>query len=173
MEAKELFIRYGCSHFKMNRAGILDEYMKFQISKEQEEQWISEYITNSLTPSLTGADGAKEYSKICDSAANSKRVENIKKVFLFLVADNGVDDVTRLAMILRAGDLAGRMSRKGGERALAAKGIKDMVLNKINTISKKAADGRIIRDDSVPCITYVEDDIERYIQRCRKVWEGI
>jgi len=43
LKAKEIFIRYEGSHFYMSIDGEYENYKKYQVSKEQEKEWINEY----------------------------------------------------------------------------------------------------------------------------------
>lgn len=47
-KAKELFFNYGSSKFQMLRDGFYNEYIGYGISKEQEEQWLTELIVQEL-----------------------------------------------------------------------------------------------------------------------------
>ncbi len=42
-KAKDLFLKYGGSHFHMERDGCYDRYLEFGVSKDQEEAWLKDY----------------------------------------------------------------------------------------------------------------------------------
>lgn len=47
-QAKQLFLKYGGSHFLMAREGEYDLYRSFNIPKEQEYMWIQDYENKLL-----------------------------------------------------------------------------------------------------------------------------
>jgi hypothetical protein len=42
-KAREIFLHYSGSYFQMEREGVLQDYRKYGISKQQELEWIKEY----------------------------------------------------------------------------------------------------------------------------------
>lgn len=46
--AKEIFLKYSGSHFYMDREGEYEYYKSFNISDEQEQQWIKDYLQETL-----------------------------------------------------------------------------------------------------------------------------
>jgi hypothetical protein len=47
--AKKIFLKYGGSHFQMEREGEYQNYKSFGVSKEQENIWLDEYKKEILT----------------------------------------------------------------------------------------------------------------------------
>ncbi len=47
--AKEIFFRYACNHFHLDREVDAEEYKKFDISNEQEKTWTREYVSHWIS----------------------------------------------------------------------------------------------------------------------------
>lgn len=47
-KAKELFISYGTNKFQMSREGVYDEYRSYGITKEQENEWLTELLEEEI-----------------------------------------------------------------------------------------------------------------------------
>lgn len=52
--AKKMFFDYGCNHFYMMKEGVEEEYMKFGVGRQQEEEWFQEYISYWLNELVNG-----------------------------------------------------------------------------------------------------------------------
>lgn len=50
--AKELFLQYGGDAFQMDRQGVYDEYLAFNIAKDTEAEWREDWILRVL-PDMT------------------------------------------------------------------------------------------------------------------------
>ena len=48
-EAKKIFLHYNGSYFHMQREQYLEQYMKFNISKKEERQWLKEKVEKILS----------------------------------------------------------------------------------------------------------------------------
>jgi hypothetical protein len=48
LKAKEIFFKYGGSHYFMYREGDLENYEKYSISEAQEREWLEEYQNELL-----------------------------------------------------------------------------------------------------------------------------
>jgi hypothetical protein len=42
-KAKEIFLNYDCSHFRIYKDGAYEEYKRFKVSKDQERIWLNKY----------------------------------------------------------------------------------------------------------------------------------
>lgn len=72
LEAKEIFLKYGGSHFYMEREGEYENYKKFLISESQEKLWLNEY-QNELLLKIANEDFASDYFiEITDALKRSK-----------------------------------------------------------------------------------------------------
>jgi hypothetical protein len=47
--AKEIFFQYSCNHFFLDRDVDAEEYKKFDVSNEQENKWIREYVSHWIS----------------------------------------------------------------------------------------------------------------------------
>ena len=77
---KEIFIHYGGSHFHMERDGIYQTYKSYNISRDQEIEWLSEYqdcLARKISESPTDSDS---FSKLCQVVTLEGNIESLNKL---------------------------------------------------------------------------------------------
>lgn len=86
-EAKELFLKYGCSHFHMARDAQYEKYKTFNVTKEQEALWVLEYQNEKMAKIQieNSADRFTMYiSSLCDSIEHNNNINAFKLLLEFL-----------------------------------------------------------------------------------------
>lgn len=79
LKAKELFLKYEGSHFYMSRDGEYENYKKYQVTKEQEKEWINEYQME-LIQKLDKQDLPKQIRTFCTTVRAFLEISNLQKM---------------------------------------------------------------------------------------------
>lgn len=88
LRAKDIFFKYGGSHFYMEREGEYSEYKEYKISKEQEDRWIQEYQKGLLTQIKNDEIVQQNFNSLCTSIRQYKNLDYLKEL-VEVVIDKG------------------------------------------------------------------------------------
>lgn len=73
-------MKYGGSHFFMDREGEYSEYKRFNITHDQEMAWIKEYRSELLAKLASDPTDSDAASEICGTVSNYKDYLSVQRV---------------------------------------------------------------------------------------------
>ena len=139
LRAKKIFLKYGGSHFHMEREGELETYRKFSISNAQEDLWINEYQNDLLLKVENEDIVSYSFLQLIDVLQRSKNIICIKSL-LSIVKKNGNQMDTFSQVLMSEGILSIAESLKGNietENIKIIEEAKKTALNLLNNSIKK------------------------------------
>ena len=160
--AKEMFFYYGCSHFFMAHEGDYEKYKKFNISKEQEIQWVSEFQNNLLKAINEGKeDNESVEMKVSSLCSTLRTFKNLDIAYQLMDALNNprlkLDSFSKMVIseiILETVRSLNRDKNLSGNIILAD--MKKFALNML----KSVADNPIIVDPAYLNAGYLKDEVK-------------
>ena len=102
--AKEMFFKYGGSHFHMEREGEYKSYKSFDISKEQESLWIEELQKELLDKVKKDDVVGHNYNTLCSSIRQYKSLDMLKELVDFVKSRREASDTFSL-LLMAEGEL--------------------------------------------------------------------
>ena len=78
--AKQMFMKYQCSHFLMARENEYDKYKEYNISKAQEKEWMSEFCEmrlSKISTHPTETDFALELCQVIDESEDYSLIRRL------------------------------------------------------------------------------------------------
>ena len=145
--AKELYLYYSGNRYYMSLNGDEKEYDSYHVSKETEEAWRTEYLTQFFEQELYGKAALGSYSKAVDFLKSDGSDACWERLLYYPLRSAGLDDVTVLYMLMLSCRLAEKMSRKG---TLPEKKIREYLQALdvfVQEILKRAEDGTLTRHE--------------------------
>lgn len=97
--AKELFLKYHGNRFYMDHDGEGWEYESYHVSKETEEMWTNELISQLLDSKYAGREALKAYSAAADLVKTDRLSGNWYACLYYPLKAGQLDDVTTLYML--------------------------------------------------------------------------
>ena len=169
--AKEMFLQYCGNKFHMDRNGDLYKYNAFHISKETEEEWRKEYLSQFFEQKRYGRNALGSYSTAVVFLKGRKRDENWERFLYYPIRADWLDDVTVLFMLSDSFKLAedrirdGDFSRKEADDYLQALG------EFIQAVQKRADAGTLTRSEDYIMQEFSDSIyVAKYLQDLLKDW---
>lgn len=104
--AKEIFMKYGGSHFHIHRDMMWDEYKSYEVSKATEDEWFKECQENCIAQIKEGDDVSFNMSKVCTIIREKKNTEYLSELVQALeVSINEIDTFRRLVVTEQLAEL--------------------------------------------------------------------
>jgi hypothetical protein len=98
-KAKEIFLHYGGSYFHMAREEVLNDYLKYSISKRQELEWIKEYQQELIADIEKENVVGPSLMRLEDTICGYRDIEGLKSVLELINRKKGkADSFTQLLM---------------------------------------------------------------------------
>lgn len=160
--AKEIFMKYGGSHFFMAREGEYELYKSFNISNEQESLWIKEY-QKKLLCQLQDEDVASDISHLlvdlCQSIIEYKDIECLTELLAVIKSKkDSVDSFTQIRMAESLLGIVESFTKRNLENHHVIQKSKKFALNILKNILKKP----ITVGSSYINLGYLQDEIKEY-----------
>lgn len=100
--AKELFFKYGGSHFHMEREGEYSKYRGYNISREQEYKWIKEYQGDLLERIKNEKIVSGNFYSLCASIEEYGSLNSLKELVIVTKDKSEVLDTFSLLLSTEA-----------------------------------------------------------------------
>ena len=160
--AKEIFMKYGGSHFFMAREGEYELYKSFNISNEQERLWIKEF-QKKLLCQLQDEDVASDVSHLlvdlCQSIIEYKDVECLPELLAVIkTKKDRVDSFTQMRMAESLLGIVESFIKRNLKDHHVIQKSKKFALNILKNILKKP----ITVGSSYIKLGYLQDEIKEY-----------
>lgn len=160
--AKEIFMKYGGSHFFMAREGKYELYKSFNISNEQESLWIKEY-QKKLLCQLQDEDVASDIRHLlvdlCQSIIEYKDIECLTELLAVIKSKkDSVDSFTQIRMAESLLGIVESFTKRNLENHHVIQKSKKFALNILKNIFKKP----ITVGSSYINLGYLQDEIKEY-----------
>lgn len=172
--AKEIFLKYNGNHFFMDHNGEGDEYDSYHISKETEEIWAKECISNFMTSKLNGKEAFRTYSAVTELLSGNKRDENWEKCLYYPLKSKYLDDVTVLYMLPCGFRMAERAVKKHTFSRKEADAYLQVLDGFIRQVQVRVEEGTITRSTDYGVYEFSDPVyVASYLDKLKKKWVGL
>lgn len=176
--AKELFMQYSGNRFYMDLNGDGQEYDRYHIPKETEEEWRREYLSQFFEQKRYGREALLSYAHAADFLKSDMTEDYWERVLYYPLRSDWLDDVTILFMLPVSFQLAEKRAEKGkisrdtaDEYMHALDGFIQDILKRADAgMLKRAKDYRLQEfSDEVYLAGYLKDLRQKWIGLSRKL----
>ena len=172
--AKELFLHYGGNRYYMSLDGDENEYDRYRVSKETEEEWRREYLDRFLEEERSGRDALGAYAKAAGFLKSDRSDKCGERVLYYPLRSGRLDDVTVLFMLPHSFRLAEKWAKKGkftrkeaGEYLKALDGF-------ARGVQKRAEDGTLTRAEDYSALDFSDPAyVAGYLADLLDDWRGM
>ncbi len=168
--AKEMYIHYRGNRFFMALNGEEQEYDMYHVSKEMEEAWRKEYLTQFFELKRSGKDALSAYATAVDFLKRDRRNDSGER-FLYYPFSNELDDVTALFMLPLSFELGEECVKQG---TYSKEGVRKYIqdLDRFGQgIQKRAEAGALTRAEDYTMQEFSDTlYIENYLSDLRQKW---
>ena len=98
--AKEIFLKYGGSHFHMEREGEYELYTSFNIPKELEKLWIKEFQEELLEKVKQDKSVGQNYNLLCSTIRQYYSLDMLKELVDNINSKKGVLDTFSMMLMV-------------------------------------------------------------------------
>jgi hypothetical protein len=174
--AKEIFMKYGGSHFHMEREGEYQYYKSFCITKEQEGLWIKEYLQEMLNSIENEDIVSPSFSRLSISISEYNDIFYFKKLVELVKCKRvNTDTFSQMRMAEEILDIIEDFSKNHDILNKNTKLIRDakhLALDILNDITKKPITvASYYRDIGYLHDVIQEDKIISRVQRLIEKWK--
>lgn len=160
--AKEIFIKYGGNKFYMEREGEYALYKSFDISKDQEVEWITEYHKEIVTK-IKAEKNANTFITMFNELSNSiilfKDIDSFESILDIVKEKNtALDSFTRLRMTEETYNIVDALSKNSIKKNIVLTNAKKLILEILDSIIKTP----ITIDNDYYRIGYLEDMLNNH-----------
>ena len=172
--AKELFLKYNGNHFYMDRDGDGFEYDRYHISKETEEMWAEEYISDFLESKLQGREVLRAYSSVTELLKSDRRDDTWDRCLYYPLRAEHLDDVTILFMLPAGFRMAEKAVKKNCFSREEADAYRKVLNCYVRQVQIRSEEGTLTRAADYVMQEFSDPEYtSEYLSGLEKKWAGL
>ena len=172
--AKELFLYYCGNQYFMDLNGDGDEHRGYQISREKEEEWRREYLSQFFQQKHYGKEAAGSYANAVNFLKSDRSDEDAERYLYYPLRVDGLDDATVLFMLRYSYKLAEKWTKKKKFSREEKKEYLTVLDEYVEEVQKRAEEGTITRAEDYTCQEFFDPVyVAAYLEDLRKDWDRL